>query len=319
MLRTILASAFAAVLVLAFCGCDVTNVEYTDNLPPYIESLDLAKTTAIMGEWVGMRLVATDPEEDLLTFTWNRTNADTSEIEAAGPIAQFRGSSDRAYTVQGVVSDGENLAYENRVIQVVAFAADFNGFDAGSQPPAPWSFETPAGPIRISDQVYHGTGGRSLEFVDYGPASEAIARVDASSLFEGADAQGAADREIAEFHVLLDGDGFVVQCYDLPGEELTNLVWDLRFDGGRIWARHPGEFRQIADSFQGSWIKVKIYMDFDNGRWSVTLNDEPRAADIGMYSETASRCDGLQFRTADQNDPGNFFIDDVVLTENESY
>ena len=316
-MKRVIAIGAAAAVLLAWAACDLTNVEVGENLPPYIASVTPERPIAQIGDRTVFVLDASDPDSDAVDIVWDRDGKPSSTLETAGRLARFVGNEDRDYTILVILDDGESREHLYTNFPVVTEYEDLEVYDPGVVPNAPWTIGTGNYAVRVTDKTSADYGGRSLEFVDYGTPSEPAALLDVSGRVAPGSGNGAD--EIVGFHVLLDGQGFVARCYEMPDMTIDGLVWEIVFDEGQIVALGPDGFKdKLANAVQRQWLAFEILMDFGSNRWIVHINGQKASDEIAMFTQSAV-CDGIQFAGTDPNDASNFYIDDVVVTSNPDF
>jgi hypothetical protein len=318
-LLALLAGALALGALVLGAACDLTDVDVDGNLPPYIERIDVSDPIAMRGRPVELAMTVTDPEGDSLRFQWDSTGGD---LEYDGPVATFTGDADRDFIVRGLTSDSHTIVYQDTTIRVVDFFDGFETWGDGTPPGPPWWTVTTAGEptpiVQVTTGIAHD-GGAALEFQDFGPGSRGIAFADLTTLLP---TKAAVVDAVVRFHIYLDGDGFVARCYDLPGTESTHLVWELRFGNGRVYAVDPEGPTAVADVDRDRWIEARVAVDLDGKQWAFTLDGQAGGGAFempGTFTGTTPRCEGLEFSTVDVNEPGNFYLDDIVVTRDPEF
>jgi outer membrane protein OmpA-like peptidoglycan-associated protein len=89
----------------ADCSLNI-KVEPRPNRPPTI-SCSVSRNSVISGETVDISAAASDPDNDVLSFSWK---ASGGSIEGSGPVVKFQtdGLAPGAYTITGRVDDGRS-------------------------------------------------------------------------------------------------------------------------------------------------------------------------------------------------------------------
>lgn len=313
-----------ALISVGLAACELTNVEYTDDVTPRILELAVDKPVVQTGKDVFCTLVVSDPDSDDLFYNWQRTGKDESILEKLDENrARFQGFEDRGYTVRGKVSDGARSSYLDRIINVVAVFEDLDKYDVGVQPATPWrNFVTDNGEIKVSSNYFMGESGKSLQFLDFGVPSTAEVLLDATDMIAEGTGESSID-QIVEFHVLAEGsDDFDIRGYELTEGEakLDGLVWDIRLVKGWFAAIVPPT-EGLAEAEPQVWHKVKIFMNFSAREYFVSIDDDEILGAFEMYGKSPSICDGLLFQTLDDGGGtgGKFYVDNVVLTSNPEF
>jgi hypothetical protein len=98
----------------------VANVP-TLNRKPILEEINPLSASVIAGDTINLSIVATDPDEDTLTYSWTTEPAGQGNLTATGNTAQWRSSDVSAptsYTLKVTVSDGTDSVTGTRLVEV---------------------------------------------------------------------------------------------------------------------------------------------------------------------------------------------------------
>jgi len=177
---------------------------------------------------------------------------------------------------------------------------DFDGYRAGTSPPAPWWYWGDSGSILVDDIIYHGGAGNSLAFrrtsYDYQPFT--IVR----ELTPPLEGQGEMT-----YHFLLSG-GSLREVLCVFGHNYANnaVAW---------WVTHGGWFgdavatysetqgwTHVMDVAINTWYGVRLDIDVEAHSYDITVWEDADPANTATVT-------GVDFRNLLLADP----VDDIQM------